>query len=296
MNVSPFLSLFCLVLPYSILLAQSPPAALDESVIVEIVNEVDILTGQDLAAQPAELGEVLQATDFLQTGRRSRARLEAADGTITRVGANTLFSFQGGDRSINLERGSLLFHSPEGRGGGNIVTANATASVVGTTIIVEATDDGGFKIFVLEGEASVTFRDNTTALLGPGQMTFVQPNLPGAPGGETGQGRVLNFDLETFTEESELVGGFDEPLESLPLIETEIGEQNRKIQEGILRRTDTIILLSEGDDVIELDLDALRVLFEDEEEDDLFDDGDEFDQDSVQVTDPIDVTTDYFRP
>ncbi len=263
-----------------------------------MVNEVEVLTGEDLEPHPAVEGELFQAPDFLETGRRSRARLAAADGTITRVGSNTLFSFDETSRTINLRKGSLLFHSPEGKGGGEVVTASATASVIGTTIIVEATADGGFKIFVLEGEARVTFADNTTALLSPGQMTFVQPNSPEISTDEVGKGPVLNFDLEAFTEESELVNDFDTPLTSLPLIRRATAEQKQEIEEGVLRETGTLILLAEGDDPIELDLEALNELFEPQDE--LFEDPDlddfEDDSDPVQITDPIDTTTDYFAP
>jgi len=287
MKPPPIISLFALVLPVSVLPAQSPSDALTESVIVEKINEVDILAGAELEAQPAHEGELFKAPDFLQTGRSSRARLEAEDGTITRVGSNTLFSFEETDRTINLKRGSLLFHSPEGRGGGRVVTASATASVVGTTIIVEATANGGFKIFVLEGGAIVTFRDNTTVFLGAGQMTFVQPNSPATSAGETNKGPVLNFDLEAFTGDSQLVNGFDTPLASLPLINTAIAEQNQKIEEGVLRETGTLILLAEGEDAIDLDLNALNALFEGQNVDH---------SQSIQITDPIEISNDYFAP
>ena len=87
------------------------------------------------------------------------------------MGSNTIFSLESQSRTINLKQGSLLFHSPEGKGGGKIVTA----SVVGTTIIVAATADGGFKILVLEGSATVTYLDGSILSLRAGQMTFVLP-------------------------------------------------------------------------------------------------------------------------
>jgi|GEM_PF-1753846 len=252
-----------LLLPFSASLGQNDPVELTESVIIEKINEVDVLTGKDLKAHPAEQGELFQIPDFLQTGRSSRARLEADDGTVTRVGSNTLFSFEGSDRTINLKRGSLLFHSPEGRGGGRVVTASATASVVGTTIIVAATANGGFKVLVLEGVAMITYPDNTVRMLKAGQMTFVQPPEAGSPGGGNGgKGPVMNFDLEALTEGSTLVNGFDTPLASLPKIDTEVAAQNKEIDDGGLRKTNTFILHSEGDEVIGLDLNDLNELTE----------------------------------
>jgi hypothetical protein len=169
------LGLFCVLLHESALLEGRSIQPLTESTVVEVINEVSILSGEGLQATPAELNARFKAPDFLQTGRRSRARLEADDGTITRIGSNTLFSFDEKNRSINLKRGSLLFHSPEGRGGGRVVTASATASVVGTTIIVAATTNGGFKLLVLEGTAQVAYPDGSIHLLQAGQMTFVLP-------------------------------------------------------------------------------------------------------------------------
>jgi hypothetical protein len=200
-----------------------------------------------------------KSPDFLQTGRQSRARLMAKDGTITRVGANTLFSFEETDRTINLKSGSLLFHSPSGRGGGRIVTASATASVVGTTIIVSATEDGGFKLLVLEGVAQVTFPNGDIRILEAGQMTFILPSESGAmvqdgdgsttPSGEPGP--VFNFDLARLINVSRLLNGFSETLPSFPLIEQMIKRQQSRLASGDLEKTNArIIRLREGRDLV----------------------------------------------
>lgn len=42
------------------------------------------------------------------------------------------------------------------RVGGNIKSAGATASVLGTTLIVGANQSGGFKVMLLEGKGQVT--------------------------------------------------------------------------------------------------------------------------------------------
>ena len=236
------------------LTAAEASMALDESTIIEVINEVKVLSGAEMEATPAKPEMRFQSPDFLQTGRRSRARLEADDGTVTRIGANTLFSFEETDRKINLKKGSLLFHSPEGRGGGRIVTASATASVVGTTITVTATGDGGFKLIVLEGTAQVTFPNGEVRILEAGQMTFVLPSEGGAViskttsgddaetprGGEPGP--VFNFDLKRLTAGSRLLNGFGQPLPSDPMIERMIQRQQSRLSSGELKRTDTRII------------------------------------------------------
>jgi len=257
-------------------------------VVVEVINEVSIFAGDSTDAVPAETDMLFRAPDLLQTGRRSRARLEADDGTITRVGSNTLFSFDANSRSVNLKRGSLLFHSPEGKGGGRVVTASATASVLGTTIIVAATENGGFKLMVLEGTAQVLFADGTIYRLEAGQMTFVLPNTPtdapsagpaqgGEPeeseggrvvqsgdpdngaSGQSGQsgkpGPVFNFDLDRMQEEAGLIQGFGEAVPSQSKINEAAREQARKIEAGELEATGAIIISADESETVILQVD-----------------------------------------
>lgn len=239
--------------------AVEAPKPLDQSTIIEVINDVSVLSAETMAASPAEATMRFKAPDFLQTGRHSRARLEADDGTVTRVGANTLFSFEETDRTINLKKGSLLFHSPTGRGGGRIVTASATASVVGTTIIVSATEDGGFKLLVLEGIAQVTYPNGDIRILEAGQMTFILPSEAGAfvrnadgsttPSGEPGP--VFNFDLARLINVSRLLNGFSESLPSFPLIQQMIQRQQARLDSGQLEKTNArIIRLREGRDLV----------------------------------------------
>ena len=254
-----------LVLLFPIGLSAESAVPLTQSKITEIVKDVSILRGEELKAVPAVENQIFKAPDFLQTGRRSRARMEAEDGTITRVGSNTLFSFDQQERSINLKQGSVLFHSPEGRGGGRVVTASATASVLGTTIAVVATPDGGFKLLVIEGTAQVNYPDGTSRLLNAGQMTFVLPSqdpagsLPGAPAGAGNKrpgrkGPVLNFDLERMTKEAALLNGFSSPIPSEGKIEQATNAQRRRLGDGFLRRTKARIIRAKEDETIVLDI------------------------------------------
>ena len=256
--------------------AQDEILPLTESKIIEVVNSVQVLTGEELEAVPAVTDMLFQAPDFLETGRRSRARLKAEDGTITRIGSNTLFSFDDASRTINLKRGSLLFHSPEGRGGGRVVTASATASVIGTTIIVAATDNGGFKMLVLEGVANIAYPDGTIRQLTAGQMTFVMPDTSsGGNSGNSGQGGnqgggqsggssggggstggtpgpVVNFDLERLQEGSGLLNGFSTTLPSAPKIQIAIEDQQVQINEGGLESTGAIIVGAADGDTLQI--------------------------------------------
>src|SRR6266581_2572754 len=134
-------------------LGSASAAQFSESTITEIIKDVNVIPATTTASSPAALNQLVKAPDMVRTGADSRAELTAPDKTITRVGANTVFSFDTKDRVLNLHKGSLLFHSPKGIGGGTIKSGGASAAVLGTTIIVVATENGGFKVIVLEGKA-----------------------------------------------------------------------------------------------------------------------------------------------
>ena len=158
-------------------------APLTESTYTEIIREVN--THLSTAGNPAaaKVNDVLKAPDLVRTGPDSRAELTAPDNTITRVGANTVFSFSDSGRTLNLESGNLLFHAPKGLGGGTIKSGGASAAVLGTTLIVSATTDGGFKVILLEGKGSVTLANGKSVILKAGQMVFVLPNGTGSQQG-----------------------------------------------------------------------------------------------------------------
>jgi len=205
-------------------------ASLAESTFTEIVKEVKVVSGSDRATAPARLEELFKAPDLVRTGVDSRAELTAADQTITRVGANTVFAFEAVGRNLRLEKGSVLFHSPTGKGGGTIKSGGASTAVLGTTIIVVATEDGGFKLLVLEGKGKATLPNGKAVTLKAGQLVFVL-----AGGKKFSQ--VLDFNLGKLVGSSLLVGGFSHELSSLALINAAIQRQNEALARG--RATDT---------------------------------------------------------
>jgi len=205
-------------------------APLTESTFTEIVKDVNVVAATTKAAQPATVNELVKAPDLVRTGPASRAELTAADQTITRVGANTVFSFEPNGRNINLEKGSVLFHSPAGKGGGSIRSGGAAAAVLGTTLIVSSTGDGGFKVILLEGKGTVTLPNGKSVTLKAGQLVFVLP-------GQTTFGPVLDINLGKLVAGSQLVNGFSNPLSSLPLIRKAIDQQNQKLAGGSAQDT-----------------------------------------------------------
>lgn len=206
-------------------------APLTQSTFTEVIKDVNVVAQPTKTAAPAKTNELFRFPDLVRTGSESRAELTAADKTITRVGANTVFSFQPAGRDINLEQGSVLFHSPTGKGGGTIKSGGASAAVLGTTLIVATTpvaaptDRNGFKVILLEGKGKVTLPNGKSRTLTAGQLVFVLP-------GQTEFGPVLNINLSKLVAGSLLVTGFSAELSSMPKIKKAIERQDELIRRG----------------------------------------------------------------
>src|SRR5260221_14587030 len=143
------MALVCSSLPLS-------AATITQSTFTDVVKDVNVIAGATKATSAAKVNGDFKAPDLVRTGADSRAELTAPDQTITRVGANTVFSFEPAGRNLRLEQGSVLFHSPAGKGGGTIKTGGASAAVLGTTIIVVATPNGGFNFHLLQSKGKAT--------------------------------------------------------------------------------------------------------------------------------------------
>ncbi len=215
-----------------------PAASLTESTFTDLVRSVEVINRSDKSSAPAKLNDVFKAPNLVRTGVSSRAELTAPDQTLTRVGANTVFSFAPVGREIDLAQGSVLFHSPSGRGGGTIKSGGASAAVSGTTLIVATTpvahpgEQNGFKVILLEGTGIVTLADGESRTLHAGQMVYVLPN-------HTGFGPLLNINLGKLVSGSALVNGFAHPLPSLPLVEIAVHDQDIHLIAGRIDRAIT---------------------------------------------------------
>ncbi len=200
-------------------------APLDNHTFTAVINDVSVIPATNSIAAPAHTNDNFKSSDFVRTGSDSRAELTAVDGTVTRVGANSVFSFEPSTRTLDLEKGNVLFHPPKGSGGGTIVSGGASAAVLGTTLIVSATADGGFKVIMLEGSGKITLPNGKSVTLHAGQEVFVLP-------GGTGFSEVLEINLGQLVAGSQLVNGFPDVLSSMPLIQAAIDKQNNEISSG----------------------------------------------------------------
>jgi hypothetical protein len=111
-------------------------AVLKKAEVTAVINEVKLLD-PSAGERGARVADVVEGEIGVKTGIKSRAELLFQDKTLTRLGANTLFSFNEGTRNLELEHGTMLLQCPKGVGGAKIRTAAVTAAITGTTILLE---------------------------------------------------------------------------------------------------------------------------------------------------------------
>jgi hypothetical protein len=208
-------------------------AELREGRVTQIFNDVKLLPSE-AAARQAAVNDLVRSGTAVRTGVDSRSELTFQDLTIARLGANSIFTVEGGTRTINLDNGAILLRVPKDSGGAKISTAAVTAAITGTTIMAEYHRDL-YKFVMLEGTAKICRvrefrpkgappvteeerrrRSEDCVELHAGQM------LSGRLGEPLGQPEEV--DLRLLTSTSQLIQGFG-PLGSEDLIAAAIAAQ-----------------------------------------------------------------------
>src|SRR5438128_2430456 len=128
----------------------SHAAELRSAHVTQIINDVKLLPGQ-AAARPAVVNDSVGAGTAVGTGVDSRTELTFSDLTITRLGANTVFSFNGETRQVDLGSGAVLLQVPRNGAEAKIRTAAVTAAITGGTALFESNKGLPTKLLMLEG-------------------------------------------------------------------------------------------------------------------------------------------------
>ena len=232
-NVASVLGLLLVVL------SLAHAAQLKEARVTQIVSDVKLLP-QQAAPRPAAVNDPVREGTAVRTGTQSRSELTFSDLTITRLGANTIFSFEEGTRTMDLRDGAVLFQVPKGSGGATIRTAAVTAAITGTTGIGEyhpatATRPRPFsKWLCLEGTFHLILPNGQSVELGPGKMVTTNGS---------NFSKVMTFDIAQVMKTSLLTAGFKTTLASQPLILIEQERQLVLIQsEGLLTQNTSDLL------------------------------------------------------
>ena len=188
-----------------------PTASAKEAKVTQIIHEVKLLP-ENAAAREASLNDKVSEDTGVRTGGDSRSELTFPDLTITRLGANTIFSFQKSGRTANVESGSILLRVPKDSGGGTIRSSAVTVAVTGTTVIFEGSRGGRNKLYTLEGSSRVALKKkpNDWRKVPGGQMLDIPPGATTLP-------MPQNFDVNQLMRTHPLITDF-KPLPSAPLI------------------------------------------------------------------------------
>jgi hypothetical protein len=238
--------LFTATLAPALLSQPAAAGALSSAEINKIINSVNIVDPA-VGRHPARLRDVIKEERGVETGVRSRSELLFQDNTLTRLGAETFFSFKTGTRDMTLERGSMLLHVPKNLGGAKIHTAAVTAAITGTTIMIEHLPKRHIKVIVLEGSLRLSRkgRFGDSLLLLPGKMVIMHPDAKRIP-------EPVDVNLAGIVSTSSLVNFPDSPaLPSMPLIDAAIREQARKLANQTLVPTNLVVSSGTQLDVID---------------------------------------------
>jgi hypothetical protein len=128
------------------------------------------------------VNDSVSAGTAVRTGVESRTELTFSDLTITRLGANTVFSFNGGARQIDLGSGAVLVQVPRNGAEVKIRTAAVTAAITGGTALCESHKTMPAKLLMLEGigrfypnghpeEAAIVHGGEMAMMTADGQIT-----------------------------------------------------------------------------------------------------------------------------
>jgi hypothetical protein len=208
--VFPFLLLLC-----SALIPNTEAATFQEARVSEVIQDVRLLASK-AAARQAVVNDKIGEGTAVRTGAQSRAELTFADLTITRLGENTVFSFNQAAREIHLDHGSVLLEVPPKGAAARVTSAAVTAAVQGGTAIFGTGPPT--KFMVLEGIGTfypIGHPEEAVTLHG-GEMVML-----------TADGHVTKpeqFNVKTVLETSALIVDFPE-LANLPLILAVVDQQ-----------------------------------------------------------------------
>ncbi len=146
-------SRFCVLLAGLALCLQAgsiDAAPFTEATVTRIENLVSYGSTKGGKTRRAVVADVVRSDNYLLTEADSRAELKYIDGSLVRIGQNTVFSFDASSRTLTLEKGTFIFYVPKGTGGGTIKTPSLTAAITGTVGKVSRNI-----IAIIEGEVTL---------------------------------------------------------------------------------------------------------------------------------------------
>ncbi len=192
--------------------------------VTQIIKDVKLLPRQT-RPRAASVNDEVSAGTAVRTGVDSRTELTFTDLTITRLGANTIFSFNEGTRRIDLGGGAVLVQVPRGEAEMKISTAAVTAGISGGTALFEWNKGFPAKLLLLEGIGRFypTGHPDQAVIVHGGEMVMMTIN---------GQiTRATKFNAALVYKTAKLITSFPK-LPNADLIMAVIDQQQAEMSEG----------------------------------------------------------------
>ena len=199
-----------LIVPFCVVGAERLVAAdqLQQARVSQVIQDVRVLETHGGPRAAAVNDKVTQGMG-VRTGVESRAELTFTDLTLTRLGANTVFSFKQGAREIDLTSGAVLLQIPPQAPAVKVSTSAVTAAITGGTALFAKGPPTKFMVLEGIGRFYPTGHPERAATINGGEMMTM-----------TADGRMTKpekFDVKLVLKTSRLIKDFP-PLENMPLV------------------------------------------------------------------------------
>lgn len=214
-----------------LLIWRGSPALATPPQVVEVPAGPAFVQRPGEAQIPAREGQSLIPSTLLRTSKPGRMQVKLSNGRQFRMGGDAELKLAGA--GVELLKGSIIgWISPSitNRRPFQIRTRLATASIQGTTVFLELNDDT-FRVFSWEGNVQVRTKDGEEFTLQSGQQLLLdlKRQLDDTRGRVTDAieweppAPMADTDIDRRMKGSALINGFSTPLDTLPIIERELG-------------------------------------------------------------------------
>ena len=214
-----------------LLIWRGAPALATPPQVVEVPSGPAFVQRPGEAQIPARHGQSLIPSTLLRTSKPGRMQVKLSNGRQFRMGGDAKLKLAGA--GVELLKGSIIgWISPSitNRRPFQIRTRLATASIQGTTVFLELNDDT-FRVFSWEGNVQVRTKDGEEFTLQSGQQLLLdlKRQLDDTRGRVTDAieweppAPMADTDIDRRMKGSALINGFSTPLDTLPIIERELG-------------------------------------------------------------------------
>jgi len=214
-----------------LLIWRGSPALATPPQVVEVPAGPAFVQRPGEAQIPAREGQSLIPSTLLRTSKPGRMQVKLSNGRQFRMGGDAKLKLAGA--GVELLKGSIIgWISPSitNRRPFQIRTRLATASIQGTTVFLELNDDT-FRVFSWEGNVQVRTKDGEEFTLQSGQQLLLdlKRQLDDTRGRVTDAieweppAPMADTDIDRRMKGSALINGFSTPLDTLPIIERELG-------------------------------------------------------------------------